>query len=183
MTIANGKTIPINRSGSSTFLLQNSTVHLNAILLAAPIEKNLLSVFKFCSDNSVSLRFDKKYVYLKDVEGTGQEPFIGYARNGLYQISLEDPTQEPDANYCSASPDLQMWHARFGHFSEVVTRGLISKHNLSSSKNKFQPCKSCVVAKHHRLPSNSIHTRSKFPLDLVYGDVWGPAPSMSVYSR
>lgn len=56
ITNANGKSIPIHHTGSSDFILENKHVRLNSILLT-PVKKNILSISKFCADNSVSLRF------------------------------------------------------------------------------------------------------------------------------
>jgi hypothetical protein len=44
-------------------------------------------------------------------------------------------------------------------------------------------CNICQLAKSHQLPyNNSIH-RSASPLELVFSDVWGPAPTSVGGSR
>jgi hypothetical protein len=52
---------------------------------------------------------------------------------------------------------------------------------LSVINNKApSPCTACPQAKGHQLPFLvSIFTICK-PLDLVYSDVWGPSPTLSI---
>lgn len=88
LTMANGKNVPISSSGSSNFIITDKTVAIKDILLAPTIAKNLLSVSKLCSDNDVSLRFDKHNVYLKDHQGS--EVMIGKENKGLYQVDLKN---------------------------------------------------------------------------------------------
>lgn len=76
-------------------------------------------------------------------------------------------------------PTLQTWHYRLGHVCERTTRKLLANNGLSAS-NEFSICKSCILSKHHRLPYNSRYLQSKLPLDLLYTDVWGPAPCLSI---
>lgn len=96
----------------------------------------------------------------------------------MYQINLNKASTTPEANNCVAT-DLETWHRRFGYVRERSTRKLIMDNDLSSTYKRFF-CKSCMVSKHHRLPYHSIHSSSSFPLDLLYADVWGPAPCLSI---
>lgn len=150
-------------------MLENKTVQLNDILLAPQIKKNLLSISKLCANNSVSLCFDKNHVYLKNLQAKNAEIVIRNVKEGLYQIDLKEAVSTSETNTCTSS-DLQIWHSCFGHACEAVTRKLVVSHNLSSA-NKFSPCKSCILSKHHRLPYKSKHSRSNFSLDLFYANV------------
>jgi hypothetical protein len=40
-------------------------------------------------------------------------------------------------------------------------------------------CDACQQAKSHQLPYPKSSSVSKFPLDLVFSDVWGPAPDFA----
>lgn len=77
---------------------------------------------------------------------------------------------------------MKTWHFRFGHPCDKTTKEMIHRHNLSAIKGKYF-CKSCIVSKHHRLPYNLIHTKEKYPLDLIYGDVWGPSPHLYLFGH
>lgn len=178
--MANGKTVPIHNTGSSTFFIDDKSVQLNDILLASTIKKNLLSVSNFCSNNVVSLRFDKHHVYLKGLQE--DEDVIGNIHEGLYQIHLKNKSSlSYEANICE-STDLATWHKSLGHICERSTRKLLADNNLSSTNKSFI-CKSCIVSKHHRLSYNSNNLNSNFPLDLVYADVWGPTPCIAIPGR
>lgn len=146
-------------------------MRLNDILLAPSITKNLLSVSRFCADNSVSIRFDESNVYLKDLETKQPEVIIGEVMDGLYQIHL-NKNKVSEVNHCS-TVDLATWHRRLGHACESAVRKIVADHGLSSTFKKIH-CEACTLSKHYRLPYTSSHQKSLFPLDLLYADVWGP---------
>lgn len=81
--VTNGNSFPIHHSRFSNFMLGNKFVHVKNIPHALPIQKNLLSVNKFCSDNFLSLRFDDLCVYLKDRQ-MNEEVTIKKAQGGMY---------------------------------------------------------------------------------------------------
>ena len=73
------------------------------------------------------------------------------------------------------------WHSRLGHPALSVVRRVLSSFKLPFVQNKKEPtsCAVCLSSKSHQLPfSKSLH-RSKFPLELMYTDVWGPSPICS----
>lgn len=134
------------------------SVNLHNIIHAPAVSRNLLSVSKFCQDNSVSLHFDAYNVYLKDNLNRGSDEIvIRNVNDGLYEIKLQNHPHSAQAFSCS-SVEHKTWHGRFGHTCDQTTRKLPSYHNLSSSSSSSKEnfsCKSCVVSKHHRLPYNS----------------------------
>lgn len=107
ITVANGKSLPVLDTWSSTLFLDNRPIHVNNILLAPSITKNLLSVYKFCADNLVTLRFDNSHVYLTDPLSKSEEIVIGDTKEGLYQIHL---------NQCKWSEQLQ-----FNQFGDLAS--------------------------------------------------------------
>jgi hypothetical protein len=50
--------------------------------------------------------------------------------------------------------------------------------NLSchSESNKELVCDACQQAKSHQLPYSKSSNVSRYPLELIHSDVWGPAP-------
>lgn len=147
VTVANGKSLPIAHTGTSKKFLCTHSLQLNDILHNNQIKKNLLSIYKLCTNNNVSLCFDDWHVYVKD-QRTSKEIVIDQARNGLYQLYLEEERQL-DINSCVNVP-LETWHHRFRHICENCTR------NWS-------------------LLYSSTHTSASSPLNLVYADIWGAA--------
>jgi histone deacetylase 1/2 len=71
-----------------------------------------------------------------------------------------------------------MWHRRLGHPSLQVVQHVLRSHELPSlhESNKIESvCDACQQGKSHQLPF-SLSTRvTKFPLEIIYSDVWGPA--------
>jgi hypothetical protein len=48
------------------------------------------------------------------------------------------------------------------------------------SNKAASPCTACPQAKGHQLPFLVSTSRICNPLDLVYSDVWGPSPTLSI---
>ena len=71
------------------------------------------------------------------------------------------------------------WHDRLGHASFSLIERLLRKNKLTyvGERDIETIFDSCQRAKSHQLPypiSTSISTK---PLQLIFSDVWGPAPS------
>ena len=95
---------------------------------------------------------------------------------GLPVISSSTPRA-----FVISRASLQAWHERLGHPHEQLLRRLVSSFNLPVTSNKMPAvCGSCQLGKSHRLPLASSLSRSLFPFDLVYSDVWGPSPHLSI---
>ena len=80
---------------------------------------------------------------------------------------------------CSAiKPSKTLWHHRLGHPSSQVVQQILSRHNLSFAldENNSRVCDACQHGKSHQLPYPRSSSRSSRPLELVFSDVWGPAP-------
>ena len=71
------------------------------------------------------------------------------------------------------------WHNCLGHPSYSIVHQAISRNNLPcpSDDSPKLVCDSCQRAKSHQLPYANSHHISSHPLELVYSDVWGPAPN------
>jgi hypothetical protein len=69
------------------------------------------------------------------------------------------------------------WHNRFGHPPSTVVAKIISSFNLLVfyTSNKHSVCNACQQAKCHQLPYSISQSKSHFPLNLVFSNVWGPA--------
>ena len=71
------------------------------------------------------------------------------------------------------------WHSRLGHPSFVVIQQVLSKNNIPYvvDLNKETVCDACQKGKSHQLPYPRSTSISLSPLELVFSDVWGPAPT------
>ena len=64
--------------------------------------------------------------------------------------------------------------------SSRTVHQILSANNLPVHENKQMSfCSACPVGKSHKLPFVHSHSMLSSPLDLIYSDVWGPAPLTS----
>jgi histone deacetylase 1/2 len=73
---------------------------------------------------------------------------------------------------------LERWHHRLGHPSFRIVERVLRDHKLlcSFDSNKDVVCDACQRAKSHQLPYPFSTSVSSHPLELIFSDVWGPAP-------
>ena len=68
ITVGNGSNIPTSCRGTSTLSAANTTFHLNNVLVAPTLVRNLLSVRQFTRDNLCSIEFDALVFFVKDLQ-------------------------------------------------------------------------------------------------------------------
>ena len=171
--VANGAGLKITRSGKSTMSSPSKSFILNQILLVPEITKNLLSVHRFCRDNNVFFEFHDFFFLVKDY--LGNVLHRGPLLNGLYSFSMSLANLRPQV-FSSVRVSAKLWHQRLGHASLPVMNKAVSFPN---SSNKMPICSHCQMAKSHALPFSHKHISASKPLELLYSDVWGPAPTIS----
>ncbi|MCH87925.1 retrovirus-related Pol polyprotein from transposon TNT 1-94, partial [Trifolium medium] len=73
-----------------------------------------------------------------------------------------------------------LWHNRLGHPHYEALKAALNACNTSIPvQSKLDFCASCCLGKIHRLPSTTSTTVYHAPFDLMFADVWGPAPMLS----
>jgi len=80
----------------------------------------------------------------------------------------------------SLSTSTDVWHRRLGHPSSRVLSLLAShkKVTCTSCPLNFQ-CSACPLGKSSRLSLGPTGHKISAPLELIFSDVWGPAPIFS----
>jgi hypothetical protein len=93
---------------------------------------------------------------------------------GLYPLPLDEIKQVCN----NALSQINTWYSRLGHASRKVVERILRNNNLLSSQESVSHfvCDACQQAKSHQFPYSSSTSMSKVPLELIYSDVWGPAP-------
>ena len=182
LVVGNGQKLSINHIGSSKISCATRPLHLNKILHVPSITKSLLSVSQFTKDNNVFMEFHPSCCFVKDpqgkilLRGSIDDGLYCFDGGGLPVISSSTPRA-----FVISRASLQAWHERLGHPHEQLLRRLVSSFNLPVTSNKMPAvCGSCQLGKRQRLPLASSSSRSLFPFDLVYSDVWGPSPHLSI---
>jgi hypothetical protein len=99
-------------------------------------------------------------------------------RNGLYPIpSLESSSIKSCFSTTKISKD--QWHGRLGHPSFKVVSRVLHDNNLPfvSGNTVSHVCDTCQQVKSHQLPFPRSTSVSTAPLQLIFSNIWGPAPS------
>ena len=177
---ASGAGMEINHIGSSILCTPSSTIHLRKILHVPEASKNLLSVHRLARDNDAFLEFYPHRFFVKE-QGTRKVIFQGPCEGGLYPLKPSSSQSRPNKSVLAATikPTSTLWHHRLGHASTSVVRQVLTCHRIPfiSDFNENLVCDACQMGKSHQLPYPKSTSVSSRPLELVFSDVWGPAPS------
>jgi hypothetical protein len=73
-----------------------------------------------------------------------------------------------------------IWHLKLGHPAPLVLRKVLSSLHLQYDNNHVNFCDACKMGKMHQLPFHHSSFKAAGPLDLIFTDVWGPSPMLSV---
>ncbi|KAK1434088.1 hypothetical protein QVD17_11006 [Tagetes erecta] len=177
--VGNGKGLPILHIGSSHIHSPHKTFSLANILHVPQIKKNLLSVQKFCLDNHVFFEFHPYFFLVKDIS-THTTLLTGPSNNGLYTINLPQLHSINKTAFSAIRASSTIWHQRLGHPHHRLLQSMLSNYHLPVSNNLSSSfCNSCHMGKSTKLSLNNSSFRSSNVLDLIFCDVWGPAPTLS----
>jgi histone deacetylase 1/2 len=171
--------------GHSTVLSPSRVFHLNNVLHVPQAHKSLCSVNQLAKDNHVYLEFHPDHFLIKE-QGTRRTLHKGRCRGGLYPLhaSPSSPNSPSVSSsnkqvFSSVKPSTSLWHHRLGHPSSRVVQQVLDRHKLPfiHDSNKDHVCDACQQGKSHQLPYPKSVSVSKGPLDLIFSDVWGRAPT------
>ncbi|KAM0014676.1 putative RNA-directed DNA polymerase [Helianthus debilis subsp. tardiflorus] len=177
--VGDGNPLPIVHIGSSQIYSPTKTLNLSNILHVPQIKKNLLSVQKFCTDNDVFFEFHSSFFVVKD-ESTRRILLTGPSKDGLYSLRLPTLKSIPRVSFTATKASSTIWHNRLGHPHDRVFNSIVSVFSLPvSNKLCSSLCTPCQLGKSSKLSLHLSNFRSNNILDLIYCDVWGPAPVLS----
>lgn len=170
---ADGTGMDINHIGKATIHTQTCNLSLDHILHVPQATKNLVSVHRLTADNNVFLEFHPNFFLIKDRD-TKSTLLKGRCHKGLYPL----PSVTSKQAFGVTNPSFERWHSRLGHPAAPIVQRVISSFNLPCrvESNKESVCSACQQAKSHQLPYSKSSSVSSHPLELVFSDVWGPAP-------
>ena len=179
LKLGNGQGTHILHTGSASYIAPHShtAFKLHNLLHVPDITKNLISVAQFAKDNNVYFEFFPNYCNVKH-QVTQQILLRGIIKDGLYVFPPSTNITGCNVNYASYKPmlpTLQLWHNRLGHCNFSVVKRVLNSCNVAySSTTRF--CEPCIHGKHHQLPFHTSLSQYTTPLELVFIDIWGPAP-------
>lgn len=164
--------------GHTTIRFPSRNLLLRNILHIPTAQKNLVSVHHFLRDNHAFMETYPHVFFIKDL-ATRKLLLQGRCRGGLYPLPSSYSTSLNKQAHSVVKPSAARWHHRLGHPSFAVVNRVISQNNLPIIPDSSQAsvCDACQQGKCHQLPFQKSTSISAGPLDLIYSDVWGPAPS------
>ncbi|WVZ50187.1 hypothetical protein U9M48_001464 [Paspalum notatum var. saurae] len=175
---ASGSGMDISYIGQSVLHTPDRNLLLNNVLHVPQAKRNLVSVHHFTTDNNAYLEFLPSHFFVK-VQETKKTILKGGCQGGLYPFPSSVSASSRKYVYSAIRPSVERWHHRLGHPSISVIRQVVSSNNLPCESNKSSlesVCDACQQAKSHQLPYPKSSSVSSVPLELVFSDVWGPAP-------
>jgi hypothetical protein len=166
---ASGTGMDISHIGHTTVHTPIRDLHLNNVLCVPHAKKNLVSVHRLATDNSAFLEFHPDFFLIKDQE-TKNILLRGRCHRGLYPL----PAPSIKQVYSTTRLPLSQWHSRLGHPSSFIVKQVVSSNNLPYRDESLSQsvCDACQQGKSHQLPYPKPSSISKFPLELVFSDVW-----------
>ncbi|CAA7014904.1 unnamed protein product [Microthlaspi erraticum] len=180
VTIANGSRLPISHTGSAFLPTQSHFLTLKNVLYVPNLYKNLISVYRLCNANQVSVEFFPVHFQVKDLR-TGARLLQGQTKDELYEWPMS--TKNTISLFASPTPKTasHTWNSRLGHPSPSVLKTIVSQFALpfSDSSNNHSSCSHYLINKSHKLPFYSNTISSTKPLQYIYSDVWS-SPIVSV---
>jgi histone deacetylase 1/2 len=171
---ASGAGMDIHHIGSSILHSHDRAIHIKNVLHVPKAHKNLCSINRLARDNDCFLEFHPDNFFIKD-RTTKKTVLEGKCERGLYPLRVDHNKQALGITKASSS----IWHHRLGHPSSQVVHHVLDHNKIPFVKdlNKHVVCDACQKGKMHQLPYSKSSSVSLNPLELVFYDVWGPAPT------
>jgi hypothetical protein len=173
--VGNSSGMRIMHTGHSSINTADRPLVLRNILHVPEIAKHLLSVHKFFCDNDVFFEYHPWHFSIKDRQPR-KSLLDGRCELGLYPIKAQDLLALKRA-LVARSISYSQWHACLGHPSPQVVRSILHLNKIPCPRESVSlVCDACQLAKRHQLPYASLVHHSSSPLELIFSNVWGPAP-------
>jgi hypothetical protein len=166
-----GSGMNISYIGHTIFCTPKHSILLKDILYVPRSNKNLVSIHRLTSDNSIFIELHPTFFLINDRK-TRTILLRGQCIGGLYPL----PMAAIKEVCCARRSSINVWHSRLGHPSFHLVKEVVRKNNLLCSQESIigTVCDACQQAKSHQLPYPISTSISEFPLQSVHTDVWGP---------
>jgi hypothetical protein len=171
--MTSGAGVEISSMGKSFIRTPHRKLELCNALHVSKATKNLMSIHHFSLDNNVFFEIHPWFFLIKD-QNTRSILLRGKCHDGLYPLSMSNTTK-----FCFEvnKSSLIKWHGRLGHPSFQIVERVHREFSLTfQESNRDFVCGPCQQAKSHQLPYPKSSSVSNHPLELIFSNVWGPAP-------
>jgi hypothetical protein len=168
IVVCNDSSLPITSVGDSVLL---EPFNHNNILLALDIVQSLLSIRRFTTDNSCSMKFDPFGLSVKDL--TIRNMIVRSNSTGpLYTMRLSGsvtPSSGTVAALTTVAPIT--CHRCLGHLGPDALFSLSRSSFINCTCNKHDLCHTCQLGKHIQMPFSSSSNRVAKAFDLIHLDI------------
>ncbi|KAH9659677.1 hypothetical protein KPL70_023950 [Citrus sinensis] len=92
-------------------------------------------------------------------------------------------SSSPVSFHASSNVSVSLLHNRLGHPSKHVVQTLLRNNCITfigDNKQKLEFCNACQLGKLHQFHFSATDIKSKYPLELIHTDLWGPASVLSM---
>ena len=172
--IGDGSTLPITHTSSTTIPTSSRTFTLQKVLCVSSMQKNLISIDQFCTNNHVYVEFSPCAFHVKDLN-TGAILLMGEPKDGVYEwlTTFLSVTSSSLLAFSNVKTTLTEWHSRLGHPSFTIMTNIVSKFSLplSSLLSSSTHCNAYSCNKSHKIQFSSSTLTSSHPLELLFSDV------------
>uniref|UniRef100_A0AAV1U517 Polyprotein n=1 Tax=Peronospora matthiolae TaxID=2874970 RepID=A0AAV1U517_9STRA len=194
ITIADGSEVEAQGVGTVRVQLKTGEViRIEETLWVPGLDRRLLSISALSKRGLQVIFSDLSCQIRSNTEVVAQIP----RRNKMYVLECSpaevanvcgETSQEQESSDGSGAADLQVWHARLGHLSTKMLKGMAGCVNgLKIKKNQgveddIEICEGCIMGKAtvKTFPKSPYgHVKTKEVLQLVHSDVMGPMESKS----
>ena len=178
--IGDGSGLPISHTGSTSLSSSSRPLTLSNVLYVPTIHKNLISVYRLCNNNQVSVEFFPSYFQVKDLS-LGVPLLRGHTNKELYEWPIVNAAAASYFTTPTAKTTFSNWHSRLGHPSPSILKNIISSFSLSlsDSVSNTYSCVDCFSNKSHKLSFSQTSIISTRPLEYLFTDLW-TSPVVSV---
>lgn len=167
--VGNGQSIPIKGFGHTSLTNSHQPLHLKNVIHVLQIVKNLVSVRKFTTDNSVTVEFDP-FGFCKKNYKTGTKILRCNSHGDLYPFI---PPNTSSTQFAGLAASSAIWHARLGHPGTPVFQHFSRANFISCDSNKSNSiCSPCSMGKIVKQPFFPSYTRTLYPFDIIHCDLW-----------
>lgn len=175
--VGDGSHLPVVATGSAK--LTSRPFYLRNILYSPHVVTNLISVRRFCIDNSVTIEFYPFGFVVKDL--ATRTPLMSSSSYGqLYSFSGGNTTNTAVFSVGVGT----LWHRRLGHPS-AASLSRLAKDFLPTCNKQLHPrgaCDACQLGRQARLPFPESTSFTTSPFQLIHCDLWtSPTASFSGY--
>jgi hypothetical protein len=178
--VGDGKGLPISHISHTKICTPHRSFTLSNVLHVLEIKKHFLFIQIFYLDNNVYFEFHPFVFYVKDLN-TNEVLLSGHSQYGLYALTRSFVTSVPQAYWSPCiSVSVDLWHRRLGHPTSSIFQLLVLKNKIICSNKRLDfQCQSCPLRKSSRLSLGPTGHQTSALLELIFSDVWGPAPLLS----